>query len=66
MRKDNPFSFKYMDEKRDNIMKTFNSCKHELFRKNWKFMYLLKARTGKCNPGFLMVAFMLTTYKTDN
>lgn len=33
MRKDNPFSFKYMDEKRDNIMITFNSCKHELFRK---------------------------------
>lgn len=28
-------------------------------------MYLLKARTGKCNPRFLMVAFMLTTYKTD-
>lgn len=55
-----------MDEKRDNIMKTFNSCKHELFRKNWKFMYLLKARTGKSNPRFLMVDFMLTTYKTDN
>lgn len=47
-------------------MKTFNSCKIEHFRKNWKSMYLLKASTGKCNPGFLMMAFMLITYKTDD
>lgn len=62
MRKDNFFSFKV----NDNIMKIFNFCKYEFFRKNWKFMYLFKVRIGKCNFGFLMVVFMLIIYKIDN
>lgn len=55
-----------MDEKRDNIMKIFNFCKYEFFRKNWKFMYLFKVRIGKSNSRFLMVDFMLIIYKIDN
>lgn len=66
MRKDNFLSFEVCGWEEGYCNENINFCKYELFRKNWKFMYLFKVSIGKCNIGFLMLVFMLIIYKIDD